>query len=97
VENIAVGETVSRSEQPLKRKLERSSYQVRVAVGGLPFVAREVFVLSEYERLKPIEIATIVGTDVETVTARLQSARQRVRNTLTSGLNRDPPDVELRV
>jgi RNA polymerase sigma-70 factor (ECF subfamily) len=61
---------------------EVSSSEVRKAVLSLPLLEREALVLSEYEGLRPNHIATIVATDVETVIARIDRARQRLRNTL---------------
>ena len=51
---------------------------------SLPPLEREALIFSEYEGLKLGEIATIVGTDLETLTARLGRARQQIRNTLAS-------------
>ncbi len=65
-----------------RRSGEVSAAEVREAVLGLPLLEREVLVFSEFEGLRPNHIATIVGSDVETVTARLERARQRLRNTL---------------
>lgn len=56
------------------------------AVGGLPPLEREVLIFFEYEGLELEEIAAIVGANVGTVAARLDIARQRLRNVLASHL-----------
>ena len=83
--NIPVLGPVSRGEQPNAAMPEESASAVRVAVGNLPFLEREALVLFEYEFLKVSQIAMIAGTDDETILARLERARQRLRETLMSG------------
>lgn len=73
---------VHEGEQRLDRPSEVSSAGVREAVLSLPLLEREALILSEYEGLRPNHIATIVGTNVQTVMARLDRARRRLRNTL---------------
>ena len=58
--------------------------EVAEGVASLPTLEREALVFSEYEGLGLGEIAAIVGVDVETVAARLESAHQRLRNVLAS-------------
>jgi RNA polymerase sigma factor (sigma-70 family) len=70
---------------PDNRVLERDLVsQVAEAVAGLPPHEREALVLAEYEGLKLYEIAAIVGADIRTVVARLESAQQRLRNALAN-------------
>jgi RNA polymerase sigma-70 factor, ECF subfamily len=76
------------SEQPLSILLnEELSSKVREAVLSLPPLQREALVLFEYEGLALSEIATILGTDVGAVKARLHRARERLRTSLSSYLN----------
>ena len=83
--DLAKDEVVLGREQPLNRILDqRSASEVREAIASLPPLEREAFVFFEYEGLKLGEIATIVGTDLETLTARLERSRQQIRNTLAS-------------
>jgi RNA polymerase sigma-70 factor (ECF subfamily) len=75
-------------EQPLGRLLdEELSLKVKEAVFNLPPLQREALVLFEYEGLALSEIASVVGTDVGAVKARLHRARERLRNTLWPYLN----------
>ena len=55
---------------------------VAEAVAALPPLEREALIFSEYEGLEIEEIANIVGSDADTVAARLRSARQRLRSAL---------------
>ncbi|MCM3871333.1 MAG: RNA polymerase sigma factor [Pyrinomonadaceae bacterium] len=75
-------------EQPLSRLLDGElSLKVREAVFSLPPLQREALVLFEYEGLALSEIASILGTDVGAVKARLHRARERLRITLSPYLN----------
>lgn len=75
-------------EQPLRRLLdEELSQKVKEAVFSLPPLQREALVLFEYEGLALSEIASIVGTDVGAVKARIHRARERLRTTLRPYLN----------
>lgn len=75
-------------EQPLGRLLdEELSSKVIAAVSGLPPLQREALILFEYEGLTLNEIASILGTDVGAVKARLHRARERLRATLSPYLN----------
>jgi RNA polymerase sigma-70 factor (ECF subfamily) len=56
--------------------------EVRIAVGGLPPLQREVVLLVEYEGLSLAEVGEIVGTEVGTVKARLHRARESLRRRL---------------
>jgi RNA polymerase sigma-70 factor (ECF subfamily) len=59
-----------------------SAVEVRQAVLGLSLLEREALILSVYEGLEPGEIATIVGTDLDTLAARLERARGFLENSL---------------
>jgi len=61
---------------------EEEAALVREAVLGLPALQREVIVLVEYEGLSLSETASVVGTEVGTVKARLHRARQNLRSRL---------------
>jgi len=75
-------------EQPLGRLLdEELSSKVKEAVFSLPPLQREALVLFEYEGLALSEIASVLGTDVGAVKARLHRARERLRTTLWPYLN----------
>jgi RNA polymerase sigma-70 factor, ECF subfamily len=74
--------------EPLRRLLdEELSGKVKEAISSLPPLQREALILFEYEELSLNEIASVVGTDIGAVKARLHRARQRLRNTLGSYLN----------
>jgi RNA polymerase sigma-70 factor (ECF subfamily) len=60
--------------------------EVGEAVASLAPLEREALILAEYEGLDLEEIAAIVGTNVGTVSARLDAARQRLRTTLANHL-----------
>ena len=74
---------------------EELSSKVQEAVFSLPPLQREALVLFEYEGLALSEIASVVGTDVGAVKARLHRARERLRNTLWPYLNSSPEIVTL--
>jgi RNA polymerase sigma-70 factor (ECF subfamily) len=75
-------------EQPLGRMLdEELSLKVREAIFSLPPLQREALVLFEYEGLALSEIASVLGTEVGAVKARLHRARERLRKTLWPYLN----------
>jgi len=75
-------------EEPLRRLLdEELTVKVKEAVSSLPPLQREALVLFEYEGLALSEIASVVGTDVGAVKARIHRARQRLKNTLRPYLN----------
>ena len=83
-------------EQPLPRLLdEELALKVKEAVLSLPPLQREALVLFEYEGLSLNEVASVVGTDVGAVKARLHRARQRLRSRLSNYLNTDPEIVTL--
>jgi RNA polymerase sigma-70 factor (ECF subfamily) len=74
--------------QPLGRVLDDElSVKVKDAVSSLPPLQKEALILFEYEGLALSEIASLVGTDVGAVKARLHRARERLRNTLQPYLN----------
>lgn len=79
---IAVGKA------PLRRLLENElSQTVAEAVANLPPLQREALILFEYEGISLNEIASMVGSDVGAVKARLHRARARLRKTLQPYLN----------
>ncbi|HJU63293.1 MAG TPA: RNA polymerase sigma factor [Candidatus Binatia bacterium] len=83
-------------EQPLPKLLdEELAQKVKEAVLDLPPLQREALVLFEYEGFSLNEIASVVGTDVGAIKARLHRARQRLRNKLSNYLNTDPEIVSL--
>lgn len=54
------------------------------AVADLPLLQREALILFEYEDLSLAEIAEVAGVDVNTIKARLQRARARLRRALAA-------------
>ena len=87
---IAVGKA------PLGRLLENElSLTVAEAVADLPPLQREALVLFEYEGISLNEIASMVGSDVGAVKARLHRARMRLRQTLQPYLNSNREIVTL--
>ena len=88
VEEFGEEPSIPFREQPLGRLLdEELSLKVEEAVFSLPPLQREALVLFEYEGLALSEIASVVGTDVGAVKARLHRAREILRNTLKPYLN----------
>jgi RNA polymerase sigma-70 factor (ECF subfamily) len=88
VEEFGEEPSIPLREQPLDRLLdEELSLKVQAAVFSLPPLQREALVLFEYEGLTLSEIASVVGTDVGAVKARLHRAREGLRNTLGPYLN----------
>lgn len=81
-------EFIEPAREPLRRVLDDElSLKVKNAVAALPPLQREALILFEYEGFALNEIASLVGTDVGAVKARLHRARQRLRNTLQPYLN----------
>jgi RNA polymerase sigma-70 factor (ECF subfamily) len=79
---VAVGKA------PLGRLLDHEmSWKVAEAIAGLPPLQREALVLFEYEGISLNEIASMVGSDVGAVKARLHRARERLRKRLQPYLN----------
>ena len=79
---------VAVSKAPLGRLLDREmSLKVAEAVASLPPLQREALVLFEYEGISLNEIASMVGSDIGAVKARLHRARERLRKTLQPYLN----------
>ncbi|MGH9966392.1 MAG: RNA polymerase sigma factor [Pyrinomonadaceae bacterium] len=75
-------------DQPLPRLLdEELSSKVKEAVLSLPPLQREALVLFEYEGLALTEIASVVGTEVGAVKARLHRARESMKTMLWPYLN----------
>jgi RNA polymerase sigma-70 factor (ECF subfamily) len=87
---VAVGKA------PLGRLLDHEmSLKVAEAIAGLPPLQREALVLFEYEGISLNEIASMVGSDVGAVKARLHRARQRLRKRLQPYLNSNREIVTL--
>jgi RNA polymerase sigma-70 factor (ECF subfamily) len=96
IEDLAQDPEIPVREQPLRILLdEELTLTVKEAVFSLPPLQREALVLFEYEGLALSEIASVVGTDVGAVKARLHRARQRLKNTLRPYLNSSPEIVTL--
>ena len=88
VEEFGEESSIPVREEPLGRLLDDElSLKVREAVFSLPSLQRKALVLFEYEGLALSEIASVVGTDVGAVKARLHRARQELRNMLWPYLN----------
>ena len=88
IEELTEDPQIPVREQPLRRLLdEELTLKVKEAVSSLPPLQREALVLFEYEGLALSEIASVVGTDIGAVKARLHRARQRLKNTLQPYLN----------
>jgi RNA polymerase sigma-70 factor, ECF subfamily len=84
-------------EEPLRQLLtEELTGKVKEAVQSLPPLQREALILFEYEGLALSEIASVVGTDVGAVKARLHRARERLRNALLPYLNSSREIVTLK-
>jgi len=84
------------SRAPLGRLLDREmSLKVAEAVASLPPLQREALVLFEYEGISLNEIASMVGSDVGAVKARLHRARERLRKALQPYLNSNREIVTL--
>jgi len=64
------------------RKLERE--QIRVAIGDLPELYREIIVLRDLEGFSYQEIATMLSCPAGTVMSRLGRAREKLRRALVS-------------
>lgn len=87
---------VAISKAPLGRLLDdEMSLKVAEAVASLPPLQREALVLFEYEGLSLNEIASMVGSDVGAVKARLHRARERLRKVLQPYLNSNREIVTL--
>ena len=83
VEGLAEELQMPNTYEPLHQLLnEELSSKVRQAIASLPPLQREALILFEYEGLSLAEVATIVGTDIGTVKARLHRARERLRRLL---------------
>jgi len=87
---------VADSKAPLGRLLDNElSLKVGEAIAALPPLQREALVLFEYEGLSLNEIASMVGSDVGAIKARLHRARERLRTTLLPYLNSNREIVTL--
>ncbi len=88
IDDLPEDQFIAASREPLRRIMDDElSLKVKEAVSSLPPLQREALVLSDYEGLALSEIASLVGTDVGAVKARLHRARTRLRNTLQPYLN----------
>ena len=83
IDDLRDDQLVAANREPLRRLMDNElALKVKEAVSSLPPLQRETLVLFEYEGLALSEIASLVGTDVGAVKARLHRARERLRNTL---------------
>ncbi len=88
IDDLPEDQFIAVSREPLRRLIDNElSLKVKEAVSSLPPLQRETLVLFEYEGLALSEIASLVGTDIGAVKARLHRARERLRNTLQPYLN----------
>ena len=88
LDDLAEDQFIAVSREPLRRLMDNElSLKVKEAVSSLAPLQRETLILFEYEGLALGEIASLVGTDIGAVKARLYRARQRLRNTLQPYLN----------
>lgn len=88
IEDMPDDQFVGTSREPLRRLMdEELSLKVEEAVSSLPPLQREALVLFDYEGLALSEIASLVGTEVGAVKARLHRARTRLKNALQPYLN----------
>ena len=88
LDDLADDQFLAVSKEPLRTLMDNElSLKVKEAISNLPPLQRETLVLFEYEGLPLGEIASLVGTDIGAVKARLYRARQRLRNTLQPYLN----------
>ena len=67
-------------ELGLMQRLDREA--LREAINGLPFVFREVLLLSDVENMSYKDIADALSIPIGTVTSRLIRARQKIRASL---------------
>ena len=96
LDDFSEDQFVAFDRQPLRRVLDDElSLKVQEAVSSLPPLQREALVLFEYEGLALSEIASLAGTDIGAVKARLYRARERLRNTLQPYLNSSQEIVTL--
>ncbi len=96
LDDFSEDQFVTFDKQPLHRVLDDElSLKVQEAVSSLPPLQREALVLFEYEGLALSEIASLVGTDIGAVKARLHRARERLRSTLQPYLNSSQEIVTL--
>jgi len=88
IDDLAEDHFIAVNREPLRRLMDNElSAKVQEAVLSLPPLQRETLVLFEYEGLALNEIASLVGSDVGAVKARLHRARERLRTALQPYLN----------
>ncbi|HVQ37338.1 MAG TPA: RNA polymerase sigma factor [Pyrinomonadaceae bacterium] len=88
LDDLPEDQFIATGREPLARLMDGElSLKVKEAVWDLPPLQREALILFDYEGLALSEIASLVGTDVGAVKARLHRARTRLRNTLQPYLN----------
>jgi RNA polymerase sigma-70 factor (ECF subfamily) len=88
IDDLPEDQFIAVSREPLRRLMDNElSLKVKEAVSSLPPLQRETLVLFEYEGLALSEIASLVGTEIGAVKARLHRARERLRHTLQPYLN----------
>lgn len=96
IDDLPVDQFVAPGREPLRRLMDDElSLKVRDAVSSLPPLQREALVLFDYEGLALSEIASLVGTDVGAVKARLHRARSRIKTALQPYLNSSREVVSL--
>ncbi len=76
------GKVLSTDQQVIEQEMNRC---IREFVERLPEQYRTVLVLSEFERLKNQEIASVLGITLDTVKIRLHRARAGLRRELERG------------
>jgi RNA polymerase sigma-70 factor (ECF subfamily) len=80
IEDLTDEPVVGEQHAPVAQLLESElASEVALAVAELPPLQREALVLFEYDELSLAEIGEVVGTDANTVKARLFRARQKLR------------------
>jgi len=78
----------SGANEPLPRLLAQElRHEVRMSIGKMPPLQREVLVLFEYEDQSLAQIADITGTDIGAIKARLHRARERLRRDMAGYVN----------
>jgi RNA polymerase sigma-70 factor (ECF subfamily) len=101
IDEFAEDQFIAPGREPIGQLLDDElALHVQEAVLALPPLQREALILFEFEGLPLSEIATLVGTEVGAVKARLHRARERLRNRLrpylaSSQLNRNHEVVTL--
>jgi RNA polymerase sigma-70 factor (ECF subfamily) len=96
IDDLPADQFIAPGREPLRRLIEDElSLKVRDAVSSLPPLQREALILFDYEGLALSEVASLVGTDVGAVKARLHRARARLKTELQPYLNSNREIVTL--